>query len=82
MHFDIFKRKYISVGEARGDGMRHESSNNNASANEIIQEMKPRVFVSGNSFREKEEEMEFMLDNFKGEKLLPESFKFELHLTK
>ena len=75
MHFDIFKRKYISVREARGGGIRHEPFNNNASVSEIMQKMKSYFFVGGNSFHGKEEEMEFMLDNFKGEKIIPENFK-------
>ena len=75
MHFDIFKRKYISVREARGGGIRHESFNNSASVNEIMQKMKSYFFVGGNSFHRKEEEMEFMLGNFKGEKIIPENLK-------
>ena len=49
MHFDIFKRKYILVREARGGGMRHESFNSNVSANEIMQKMKSYFFFGGNS---------------------------------
>ena len=64
MHFDIFKQKYISVRKARGGGIRHESFNNNASANEIIQKMKSYFFVGRNSFHGKEGEVEFMLGIF------------------
>ena len=75
MHFDIFKRKYISVRQARGGGIQHESFNNNVSANEITQKMKSYFFVGRNSFHGKEEEIEFMLGNFQGEKIIPENFK-------
>ena len=64
MHFDIFKQKYISVRKARGGGIRHESFNNNASANEIIQKMKSYFFVGRNSFHGKEGEVEFILGIF------------------
>ena len=64
MHFDIFKQKYISVREAREGGIRHESFNNNVSANEIMQKMKSYFFVGRNSFHGKEGEMEFMLGIF------------------
>ena len=75
MHFDIFKRKYISVRQARGGGIQHESFNNNVSANEITQKMKSYFFVGRNSFHGKEEEIEFMLGNFQEEKIIPENFK-------
>ena len=75
MHFDIFKRKYISVRQARGGGIQHESFTNNVSANEITQKMKSYFFVGRNSFHGKEEEIEFMLGNFQGEKIIPENFK-------
>ena len=75
MHFDIFKQKHISVREARGGGIRHESFNNNVSANEIMQKMKSYFFVGRNSFHGKEGEMEFLLGIFQRYKIVPESFK-------
>ena len=64
MHSDIFKQNYISVREARGGRIRHESFNNNASANEIMQKIMSYFFVGRNSFHGKEGEMEFMLGIF------------------
>ena len=75
MYFDTFKRKYISIQEARGGGIWQASFNNNPLVNEIMQKMKSYFFVGGNPFYGKEEEMEFMLGNFKGEKIISKNFK-------
>ena len=81
MHYDSVKKKYVHVTEAKGGGVRQYIFQNETSRKKILSKAKEIIFGNETTLHVTEDDLAFLLDNFKREVIDDALFTLQNYMT-